>query len=278
MSFYKILASDLDGTLLNTKGEISRENLEAITALHDSGVAFVPATGRAYSEIPDPLKAHPHIRYIIYSSGVAVYDKESGRRLFSFGMGRAVTEPLFSLLERYDTHVTVREGGVSYIDAGQTSDAAFEHYHMFIPHRRVLRRYGQPKDNLMGWAHTLDDIEMICVFFSRDDEYEACKAQLFSMEGITCAEIAPYSIEIVSRNAGKGEALAMLAQLTDTPISQTAAVGDSTNDISMIKAAGLGIAVSNADPAVKAVCDREICSCDEHAIAYIARMWQDGEK
>jgi HAD superfamily hydrolase (TIGR01484 family) len=65
MNFYKFLASDLDGTLLNTKGEISRENLEAIRSLHGMGVSFVPATGRAYNEIPAPLKENPYIEKAI---------------------------------------------------------------------------------------------------------------------------------------------------------------------------------------------------------------------
>ena len=143
MSFYKILASDLDGTFLNTKGEISRENLLAIDALYDMGVAFVPATGRAHSEIPTPLKENPHIRYIIYSSGVAVYDKMKCKKLCSFGMAHDLASRLLSILDEYDTHVTVRYDGVSYIDEMLTSDEDFEHYNMFLPHRCVLRQYGQ---------------------------------------------------------------------------------------------------------------------------------------
>ena len=272
MSFYKLLASDLDGTLLNTQGEISRENLAAIKTLHDMGVSLVPATGRAYSEIPTPLKESPYIRYIIYSSGAAVYDKLTGKKMCSLGMAHDLASRLLSILEKYDTHVTVRYEGVSYIDEAQTGDEDFEHYNMFLPHRRVLRQYGQQKRTLMQWSHTLDEIEMLCVFFSHDDEMAACKKQLAALDGITCAEIAPYSIEIVSSRAGKGEALTTLAQKTGTPIAETVGIGDSTNDLSLIKTAGVGIAVANAAPAIKAVSDVVICSCDDHAIAYIADM------
>ena len=69
---YKILASDLDGTLLNTKGEISEGNLAAIKALHDAGILFVPTTGRAYNELPTVLKESPYVRYAICSSGVVI--------------------------------------------------------------------------------------------------------------------------------------------------------------------------------------------------------------
>ena len=125
MSFYKFRASDLDGTLLNTRGETSRENLEAIKTLHDMGVSFVPTTGRAYNEIPSYLKENPYIRYIIYSSGVAIYDKAEGKKMCSFGMTHDLTNRLFSILEKYDTHVTVRYEGISYIDEAQTDDEVF---------------------------------------------------------------------------------------------------------------------------------------------------------
>ena len=56
MKTYKIIASDLDGTLLNSSSEISKENIDAINNLNEKGVAFVPCTGRTYSEIPDKIK------------------------------------------------------------------------------------------------------------------------------------------------------------------------------------------------------------------------------
>ena len=60
----KIIASDLDGTLLNSNSEVSAENLEAIRKLAEKGVFFVPATGRSLSEIPKAIAYIPEIRYI----------------------------------------------------------------------------------------------------------------------------------------------------------------------------------------------------------------------
>ena len=71
---YKLIASDLDGTLLNEQSRISRENLDAITALTEKGVYFVPSTGRTYTEIPEQITEHPSIRYFIYSNGSVIYD------------------------------------------------------------------------------------------------------------------------------------------------------------------------------------------------------------
>ena len=74
MKNYKIIASDLDGTLLNDDGEISNENIDAINTFYNKGIAFVPCTGRTYSEIPenvytDILKGGVRSRTLRFSMG-----------------------------------------------------------------------------------------------------------------------------------------------------------------------------------------------------------------
>ena len=70
MSKYKMVAIDLDGTLLGWHGTLTEENYRAISALADRGVIFVPTTGRALSEVPDELLRHPAVRYVITTSAV----------------------------------------------------------------------------------------------------------------------------------------------------------------------------------------------------------------
>ena len=83
MRKYRIVCSDLDGTLFNNHTQISRENLEAIDMLIQKGVYFVPSTGRTFSELPAELKEHPAIRYIIHSNGAAVLDKQTNTRILT---------------------------------------------------------------------------------------------------------------------------------------------------------------------------------------------------
>ena len=69
---YRAVFSDLDGTALNDRGSISQENLDAITALHERGLLFIPTTGRSLYEIPTALLEHPHVRYYATSLIVSV--------------------------------------------------------------------------------------------------------------------------------------------------------------------------------------------------------------
>ncbi len=70
----RLVATDLDDTLLNSKKEISAENREVITALASRGIAVVPVTGRPYYGVPDEVLRLPGVRYVITSNGAVTYD------------------------------------------------------------------------------------------------------------------------------------------------------------------------------------------------------------
>ena len=71
---YKIIAFDLDGTLLNDVKEIPEENLRMLRRAAECGVQLVPATGRIYPGLPEQLRALPFVRYCICVNGAQVYD------------------------------------------------------------------------------------------------------------------------------------------------------------------------------------------------------------
>ena len=87
MAKYKMIFSDLDGTLLNNDNQLSAENAAAIRRLNEQGVLFVPSTGRTFGEITPAIAANPDIRYVSYSNGVAVLDKHTGEK-FGFITGK----------------------------------------------------------------------------------------------------------------------------------------------------------------------------------------------
>ena len=83
LSSYKLVACDLDGTLLREDHTVSPENLLAIAEMDRLGVQFVPTTGRALAEMPCELLSSPHIRYYITSDGAAIFDKNTGEVVHS---------------------------------------------------------------------------------------------------------------------------------------------------------------------------------------------------
>jgi len=259
---------DLDGTLYNSKTQISPQNLEAIDKLTKRGVLFVPASGRTMSEMPTELLDNPDIRYYIYSNGAAAIDTKTGEKILMC-MSQSTTGKVLDTLYSYKTHVTLRHEGVCYIDADYQKPSDISFYNVHEVHHRVISEFGILKDDFRQFVYSLDDVEVMSVFFQSEAELNDCKRQLNKIDGIVVADSWPYNLEIFSTRAGKGAALAELASKLGIDIKNTIGIGDSGNDMTLVANAGLGLAVDNASDALKAVCDRVVCSNEEHAVRYI---------
>ena len=230
---YKIIASDLDGTLFNKSGEISEENYEAIKKLSELGVIFMPSSGRTLTEIPEFVRNNEYVRYISYADGAAVLDKVTGQTLESC-IEPPQTDFVLDLLFSYDALLTVRNGGISYVD--ETKNSAEDHmrYRMTKMYSRFIHRYSRPVGDFKSFCKALPNIEMICVFFANDAELEDCKQKIAAREDLICAPCERYNVEIFSKDAGKGNALLRIANHLGIDQSETIAVGDSYNDLDMI--------------------------------------------
>ena len=269
MSNYRILASDLDGTLFNSHHLLSAENAQAIEEIVNRGVWFVPSSGRAVGEMPSFLVDHPSIRYIIYADGAAVYDKQLGRAIIDRSMPQTSVTRAMDVLEEYAVSMTVRHRGFSYVSDTHYDDDVLASYRVHPAYRRFIFDFSRSAPDFSAFCRSLDSVEMICAFFRHPDEQEACRARLAELGIFGIAASAPTNIEIFDRHAGKGSALLALAEYLGVDPAQTIAVGDSPNDADMLRKAGLSLAMGNADAAVKALADQTVCTHDEHVARYI---------
>lgn len=267
MSKFKIIASDLDGTLLNSEHALSAENSRAISDLNKRGVQFVPFTGRTFSEVPSAVREHPDVRYVCYSNGATVLDKVTGDKI-EYVIPSGKLNQLMSVLEKYEVHYAVRYGGNCYCDDDQMNERAFAYYNLTSDHVDCIKRYSKPVRDFRDFARSLDGVEVVAVFFRSLADVAKCRAEGLALDEIGVAGVDPYNLEFFNAQAGKGNSLRALASKLGVPMSAVIAMGDSDNDISMVKVAGLGIATSNANDSLKSVADEIICSNDEHVVEY----------
>ncbi len=265
---YKIIASDLDGTLLNSEAGISEENLSAISELSKRGAFLVPSTGRSFLEIPVELKNNPDIRYYIYSNGATVLDKVTGKRI-SNCLSDSQRQFIIDTLMPFDVHLTIRQNGQCFVDKDFQTKAMWDYYNVCEAHRVVVRDYAVHLSDFKEFSQTVENAEVFSLFFHSYGEKTECKKIIEENEGLSAVGADEYNLEIISSLAGKGKALCSLANMLGVEIKDTIALGDSDNDTSIIKASGLGLAVSNATPSLKAIADKTVCSNDEHAILYV---------
>ncbi len=265
---YNLIASDLDGTLLNDECEISEQNQNAIKKLTDMGIYFVPSTGRTLAEITPEIKDNPYVRYIIYSDGAVIYDKKTGKRSTRCITNKA-SEYLLDTLNKFDCLLTVRANGKSYIDESKHTYDQYQLHNLSDYYQDLIYKTNTPVSDYDNFCKNLDSLEMVCAFFQNDKELEECKKELLCKDDYIIASSAPHSFEVFSKDAGKGTALKILSKMLDVDIRSTIAVGDSINDTTIIQAAGLGLAVGNTFPELIEIADKSICTNNEHAIEYI---------
>ena len=263
-----IVGSDLDGTLLG-KGEIiSEENSAAIKEMARRGICFVPNSGRSFSEMPVSVLEDPDIRYYIGSDGAAIWDKETGERM-SFAMSRETARPMLDLIYSYSTHINVRSRGVCYTDREKCNPDGYKEYRFSKSYAAFTDHYIEKVDDFDRFIYGLEEIEMLCAFFSDDGEMAECKARIEALGEFVVASSEPTNLEIFHKSAGKGNALLRLAERLGVPHERTIAVGDGKNDMDMIEKAGTSLAMANAVPELKAAADKTICYCEEHSAKYI---------
>ncbi len=265
---YRLIASDLDGTLLNKDGRVSPENWAAIEKLQKLGIQFVPATGRAFEAMPTELKESPLIRYYITSNGAMVYDKQIGKA-YELALPRQLATQVLDQLYSYPVCVMCHTENRSCLEQSTHNAAYYETFHMNRIWVDYVLEKETPVPDLKKLAYSTPFVESITVFFKNMEDLQECKALFQQDERLSVAQTDPYNIELCAARAGKGNALRLLSEVLSVPIEATIGVGDSTNDMTMIQTAGLGLAMSNAVPEIKAAADAVICSNQEHGIQHI---------
>ena len=269
MSNYQIVVSDLDGTLLCKPGYLGEVNQRAIEELVARGVTVVPCTGRTIMETPTEIRDNPLIRYYIQSNGAVVYDKKTNTRI-NLCMTREESNLLFDIFNRYTHRIWVRfEGNVYQQSELPTDDfcAEFDTEPDFLCARSLNARL---IDDFEATCRKMDGIEMVSAFFRNNREMECFFAEVEATGRFSYArnDVMP-NCHVYSKRAGKGNGVKALMELLGCPKERVICVGDGTNDISMLREAGLGLAVSNACPSLLAEADAVICSNEEHVARYI---------
>ena len=266
---YKIVASDLDGTLLGLDQRASQENLDAIREITELGVEFIPATGRCLGEMPGDVSDCPDVRYIITSDGAAVWDKAEGRVALSRYIPKDLVKFMLDVTGEYNTFPIVHEGGEAYYDKARYTKEYMDLTRVNDYFRDLIARTNIGRDDFYSYLCASDKVELFCIFFSSDEDLKKCADIMLETGRLSVAQSAAHNLEIYSIDGGKGNTLKALAEQLSADISEVIAVGDSTNDSSLIATAGLGLAVENACPELKEIADEVICHFSEHSARYI---------
>ncbi len=264
MNDYKLIASDLDGTLLDSSTNLSEENRRAIKELTDMGVVIVPTTGRVISEMRQVYDL-PEIRYVIYSTGAAIYDKQTQETTL-FGLDAELTNFIFDALDKYDALTIVHRDGNAYVERSKALRACDYSLHKHV--QSIVENFCIQIENL---RETFADgnIEGFASFFADERERDEYRNIISSNSELYCTVAWERNLEVFHKSAGKGRAIRHLADKLGVEMKNVISIGDSGNDVDMTLMSGLGLATANATDVLKKVADKVICTNDEHIMRYV---------
>ena len=252
----RLISLDLDGTaLLPDHASFSQRTEEALLAAHRQGVAIVPTTGRQFAMLPPPLRVKQSwANLAVLCNGAEVRRLESGEVLASCYMTAETLRPLIDRAVALGLMVELSAGGTLYLTA---EDWARERtidrltFHLGILDRRGHVVEGPLSAFAAGSGLVFEKMNLMGLTPALWQEL-APTAQALPL---SCVWSSPRSMEVTDREATKARGLETACRLLEVSMAQAMAIGDSGNDISSLREAGLGVAMGDAPEEVRAAAD-----------------------
>ena len=269
----RIVALDLDGTLLDSQKRLSLANRRALEHVADKGALVVPTTGRFFGMMPESVRQLPFVRYAITINGAQVYDRSTDAAIVREELPIGTAIEIMKVLDEYDViYDCYREnwGWMTGAFQEKASDYATDEHYL-----KMVREFRNPvpelKQHLRDTA-SRGDVQKIMLFARKGDAAKACVTAIrerigreFPMINVTSSTWN--NLELNSVHAHKGNALRRFAEHLGLGLENCMAFGDGLNDLSMIEAAGIGVAMANAEPAVREAANFLTDSNDEDGVA-----------
>ncbi len=248
---YKIIACDMDETLLSSDATICQRNIDAIKKAIAKGVKFVPCTGRGFRSIEGVLKTLDLYdqagQYVIGFNGASITENKGSRSLFWDPIPFDLADQLFRRCCTYGQCMHIYTRDVVYITNITPDEEAFLHGRMgYVPVETESLDFIRGKEEVCKLIVTNTDYDYL----------QRVHAELQPLLGdITVSFSSNRYIEFMHQGVNKGAGLHKLADLLGVPYEETLAIGDNINDTDMLKAAGLSVGVHNLNPIIRPYCD-----------------------
>jgi Cof subfamily protein (haloacid dehalogenase superfamily) len=260
---YKLIAIDIDGTLMNDRKEITKEVNDAIQAAKAKGVKVVICTGRpivGVQSIIEELKLNDEEDFVITFNGALV------QNTYSKDVESQITLTYKNLKELHELSLKLHSP-LHFFDTENlyTPNREISQYTIHEAHiNQIPLHYlpidEVPKDMLIPKVMFIDEPERLNTIIANIPES--------FWDKYTFVKSTPFFLEILDPSVSKGNAVKQLAEKLSIKQEEVICIGDGENDLSMIEYAGCGVAMANAVSVVKEVAQFHTLSNNEHGVAY----------
>ncbi|MFC0272105.1 Cof-type HAD-IIB family hydrolase [Metabacillus herbersteinensis] len=270
MTLYRLLALNIDGTLLRSNGRLQPSTKEAIEFVLEKEVYVTLVTNRHFQSAKKLAKALK-LDSLLITHGGAFITNNLDKPFYENRLSEEKTFNLIQVLENYKCNVRVVHERFSIGNRKKISPSILSKTlintsdSIFYPVQFV----DSLSDTLRDEPVAATRVE--AYFSQEEDKEEAASTIRDAFEGLEVKSNQPHKLELISKGVSKENGLRMLAKHLKIPLEQVVAIGDSTDDVEMIASVGLGVAMGNSTFEVKHAADWVTRSNNEQGVAYMVK-------
>ena len=281
---YKLIAIDLDGTLLNSYGQVSERNREALKKAQEQGIEIVLASGRSTNSVKNIAKDLENNNYVICGNGSLIYDLQKEEIIYDKFIDRKKALQIIQICEQNSIYYNVYTENMVIAKTLSNNVLFYHHENANKPDNKKTKI--NLVDNIYDYIQSLEN-ENILKFTISDQSniiFNSIIKKLREVKNIDVLdvahmsrkviksgteeiEIAYYYTEITSENVDKWNSIEWLIERLNINKDEVIAIGDNVNDKLMIENAGLGVAMGNSAPYIKEIADKVVANNNEDGVA-----------
>ena len=273
----RLLALDIDGTILTREKKLTDRTKTTIESAAEAGIAIALVTGRPFHGIPDELISLKGLRYVISSNGAVMTDLVQCVCLRIANLDPEPALEITDMLRKLDLVYAVFVDGIGYCELepfnrhiGMIDNPGLETY------IRKSRRITCDMEGVLRASR--NGVENIWFIAHDKAERNELNREINNKWNVRTVMTGKADVEIGSPEADKGLALSKLAEHLSVDKSGIMAIGDNDNDMGMLKAAGIAVAMGNADEEVKRIADIITDGNNDDGAAKVIEKFLSGEE
>lgn len=269
MAKYKLLALDMDGTLLNSKKKISDETAAWLARLSETGVEVALCTGRNVSEVREYDEQLGGVHYAILNGGTILYDtRDYEHPIYTITLKERCIRRALEVIRKADGmfHLHTISGTVA--EPWKISQMPEFQMQVYQP---MFERVCMLTDDFDSYiTDHLDEILKICMYHRSGEDRAASRREL-AHEDVQLTNSEATALEVQPKGTTKASGLIRLCEHLHITPEECVAVGDADNDLEVLGCAGYAVAMQNATPEVKEICDLVVADNDHDGIVEVVR-------
>ncbi len=254
---YKLIALDLDGTLLNDDHDISEQTIETVKAVSEQGAEIIVCTGRGPQNSIPFMEKMGLMGYVISHNGAATAKVETREIVHQFAMDSSLLIPYIDYCRDKDIHFDVNTPFEMYVESVEN---------LKVEVRSMYENFLTLPFDLPAWTDLKKPVVKFTMFGEPAQLDEAYKEFSTWTSDLNMLRSGEYFIDLMDKDASKGNALKQFAIKRGIQQEEILAIGNYYNDITMLTYAGKGIAMDNSPIEVKAAADEITLSNNEDGV------------